>query len=111
MPDTNVEELLDRIQAAARQAGVECLLENQNPAFHRHPSSTFMRDCVELSGSAPPASVAYGTEASNFPHIQDLVVLGPGDIAQAHKSDEWVELEQLELGTRVYGDLLRRHCL
>lgn len=111
MPHTNVEELLDRIQAAARQAGVECLVENQNPAFHRDPSSAFMRDCVELSRSAPPASVAYGTEASNFPHIRDLVVLGPGDIAQAHKSDEWVELEQLEIGTRVYSDLLRRHCL
>ena len=111
MPNTNVEELLDRIRAAARQAGVECLVENQNPAFHRDPSSTFMSDCVELSGSTPPASVAYGTEASNFPHIRDLVVLGPGDIAQAHKSDEWVELEQLGIGTRVYGDLLRRHCL
>ncbi len=111
MPNTDVEELLERIQAAADNAGVECLVENRHLAFHRDPTSPFVSSCVELSGSAPPASVAYGTEASNFPHIRDLVVIGPGDIAQAHKSDEWIELEQLELGTRVYGDLIRQHCL
>lgn len=111
MPHTDIEELLERIRAAAERAGVECLVENQNPAFHRDPTSPFMRSCVELSGSAPPASVAYGTEASNFPHIRDLAVIGPGDIAQAHKSDEWIDLEQLESGTRVYGELIGRHCL
>jgi acetylornithine deacetylase/succinyl-diaminopimelate desuccinylase-like protein len=30
------------------------------------------------------------------------VVCGPGDIAQAHGDEEWVEREQLELATRVY---------
>ncbi|MCA9242003.1 MAG: M20/M25/M40 family metallo-hydrolase, partial [Planctomycetales bacterium] len=34
------------------------------------------------------------------------VVLGPGDIAQAHTKDEWIAVDQLELGVRGYGALM-----
>ncbi len=111
MPDTDIDGLLDRMGAAAEKSGIEFKVENQNPAFRRSPDSPFMTECVELIGSKPPQSVAYGTEASNFPQIENLLVLGPGDIAQAHKSDEWVSLEQLECGTQMYADLIRRFCM
>jgi acetylornithine deacetylase len=47
--------------------------------------------------------VDFWTEASVF-SAADLpaLVLGPGDIAQAHASDEWVELEQLETACELY---------
>ena len=35
------------------------------------------------------------------------IVTGPGDIAQAHTPDEWLELEQLELGVQGYGALMQ----
>ena len=42
-------------------------------------------------------AVDFWTEASLFSAAGlPALVLGPGDIAQAHVSDEWVELEQLE---------------
>lgn len=34
------------------------------------------------------------------------IVTGPGDIAQAHTPDEWLELEQLELGVEAYASLM-----
>jgi len=34
------------------------------------------------------------------------VVFGPGDIAQAHTVDEWIELEQLERGRRMLVEFL-----
>jgi acetylornithine deacetylase len=34
------------------------------------------------------------------------IVAGPGDIAQAHTPDEWIELEQLELGVMGYLALM-----
>lgn len=34
------------------------------------------------------------------------IVAGPGDIAQAHTPDEWIELKQLELGARGYLALM-----
>ncbi|MCH2374632.1 MAG: M20/M25/M40 family metallo-hydrolase [Planctomycetes bacterium] len=42
--------------------------------------------------------------------MKKLVVFGPGDIAQAHTHDEWIELEQLDLGTEAYAKLIRRWC-
>jgi acetylornithine deacetylase len=35
------------------------------------------------------------------------VVLGPGDIAQAHTADEWIDLAELQRGVEVYGTLMR----
>ena len=34
------------------------------------------------------------------------VVWGPGDIAQAHTTDEWISLEQLEHGTAMMTQFL-----
>jgi acetylornithine deacetylase len=42
--------------------------------------------------------------------LRNLVVLGPGDIAQAHTHDEWISLEQLELGTALYERMIERFC-
>ena len=55
--------------------------------------------------------MAYGSEASNFPEIADLIVLGPGNITEAHKSDEWVSLAQLEKGEQTYRELIRKFCV
>jgi acetylornithine deacetylase len=35
------------------------------------------------------------------------VVFGPGDIAQAHTRDEWIEIESLERGTDMLEEFLR----
>ncbi len=41
--------------------------------------------------------LAFGTEAGHFQSIDfPTVVCGPGDIAQAHKPDEFIEISQLE---------------
>src|SRR5690606_5816642 len=40
--------------------------------------------------------VAYGTDAGPLAQAgQPSIVLGPGDIAQAHTKDEWIELDQV----------------
>jgi len=39
-----------------------------------------------------------------------MVVFGPGDIGQAHTHDEFIELEQLELGTEKYANLIEHWC-
>lgn len=56
---------------------------------------------TELSGAN------YGTDGSKLAKAGiETVVCGPGDIAQAHTANEFVEVEQLELATRMYGHLL-----
>lgn len=49
----------------------------------------------------------YTTNANRYaPAGLPCVVLGPGDIAQAHTEDEWISVEQLELGVRGYRALM-----
>lgn len=49
------------------------------------------------------APVDFWTEASLFSAAGlPALVLGPGDIAQAHVSDEWVGLEQLDMAFELY---------
>jgi acetylornithine deacetylase len=54
-------------------------------------------------------AVDFWTEASLFSAAGfPAIVLGPGRIAQAHQTDEWVALEQLEQALDLYGKLVRQ---
>lgn len=54
-------------------------------------------------GRKEKVGVAYGTHASRIAAVGvPAVVLGPGDIAQAHTKDEWIAVEQLHLAVDCY---------
>lgn len=57
-----------------------------------------IRDLVaELTGANGSDLVPFGTEAGLFQQLgMDVIVCGPGSIAQAHKPDEFVTLSQLD---------------
>ncbi|MCB1394563.1 MAG: acetylornithine deacetylase [Rhodobacter sp.] len=59
-----------------------------------------VRDLVaELTGANGSDLVPFGTEAGLFQQMgMDVIVCGPGSIAQAHKPDEFLALDQLALG-------------
>jgi acetylornithine deacetylase len=66
----------------------------------------------DISGHRKTATVAYAAEAGQFARAGfPSVICGPGDIAQAHRADEFVEVEQLKgcvemlrrLGDRLSG--------
>ena len=111
MPGTHVDSIVSQIRNAAEAHGVEFRLRNQNPPFRRDPVGDYVKQSVELTGGRPARTVAYGSEAGNYDELENLIVLGPGDIAQAHKSDEWIALEQLDEGQRVYSSMIRQFCL
>jgi acetylornithine deacetylase len=53
--------------------------------------------------------VDFWTEAALFSAAgRPAVVLGPGQIAQAHQTDEWVALAQLQQALDLYGKLVRK---
>ena len=55
--------------------------------------------------------MAFGTEAIVFEaKLPNQVVLGPGDIAQAHTVGEFIDVAQLEEAVGVYGRLIKRVC-
>jgi len=70
------------------------------------------RDLVaELTGANSADLVAFGTEAGLFQTMgMSAVVCGPGSIAQAHKPDEFVALDQMQACLDMLGGLGRKLC-
>ncbi len=61
----------------------------------------------ELGFKRELAGANYGTDGSKLSRAGiQTVVCGPGDIAQAHTANEFVEIKQLDLATRMYSRLL-----
>ena len=70
------------------------------------PAETLAR---ALTGDNGTHVVSYGTEAGQFQREgYSAVVCGPGDIAQAHQPDEFIEVSQFKAGEAFMVKLLDR---
>ncbi len=68
------------------------------------PAAALVR---RLTGDNASGVVSYGTEAGQFQQAgYSAVVCGPGDIAQAHQADEYIELSQFRAGQAFMERLL-----
>lgn len=69
------------------------------PALDTPESQSVVPLIKELSGQSQTQTVAYAAEAGQFAEGGfESVICGPGDIAQAHRANEFISVEQLELG-------------
>ena len=113
---SDIEALLGRLAAADPElrVGIEGYLPTSGP-----PSET-PRDARlvglaeaavrEVTGRAPEVyGAGFGCDMTHFRAIgAEAVILGPGDIDRAHRPDEYIGIDELLEGTRVYGNLLER---
>jgi len=78
-------------------ASIELELGSQYPALDTPADSEVVRLVASLTGHREPIKVGFGSEAGLFSDRLGIptVVCGPGSIEQAHKPDEFVELDQL----------------
>lgn len=90
------DTLVPEMNTVHREAGIEWTVINDTPGLdlpERHP---LLQQVSALLGRQAPGRVAYSTEAGLFQRAGIPTVLcGPGDIAQAHRPDEYVALSQL----------------
>ena len=62
-----------------------------------------------ITGDNASHVVSYGTEAGQFQAAgYSAVVCGPGDIAQAHQPNEFIEVAQFNAGHQFMRDLLKK---
>ena len=102
--------MVDRMRTLANQHGLKFdVLFSGQPLF-TEPSNPFVQAILKLTSQKVPRTVAYGTDGAIFTELQNIVVCGPGDIAQAHTDDEWISLDQLQRGTDLYEQCIRRWC-
>jgi acetylornithine deacetylase len=92
------EELEPRMKRIEPAAGFRFELRPNLPALETAPDHPAVTLAKRLAGRNDHAKVAYGTEASLFQSMAGIpsVVVGPGDIDQAHKPDEWIAVSDLE---------------
>ena len=81
------------------------------PAFLTDANSELVRTAERLTGH-PAATVAFGTEAPLLQQLgMDTIVLGPGDIDQAHQPDEYLALDRIAPYLDTLKGLIRHYCL
>lgn len=95
------------IKAIAPNSGIEIVELSSVPGLAPEPKGEAEVLALALTGSNDTGVVAYGTEGGIFQRAGwSTVVVGPGDIAQAHQVDEYIEVEQLEAGERFIRRLI-----
>jgi acetylornithine deacetylase len=117
LPGMVLEELRADIHACVNSSlqgsGIRVIFESLFegiPAMETAADTEIVRITEKLTGHTAGA-VAFGTEA---PYLQQLgmntVILGPGDIAQAHQPDEYLALDRLKPTSTLLRDLVKSVC-
>jgi len=110
MPGQDLTPIIERARAKAEECGIEFEVRAFGDPLYIDPTSPFVGECLQLAGRSTPKTVSYGTDGAMLGALEQLVVLGPGSIAQAHTHDEWITLEQLERGTQLYAKMIDAWC-
>jgi acetylornithine deacetylase len=84
---------------------------SQIPVLDTGPEAEVVALAQELSGNSEFSKVSFGTEGSQFQRAGiPTVVCGPGSIAQAHKPNEFVTLDQIGKCDEFLQRLMGRVC-
>jgi acetylornithine deacetylase len=90
-------ECVPEMRRVAPESGIDIHVANQVPPFAAGSASEAVALALHLAGSNETHAVSYATEAGLFQEAgSSAVVIGPGDIAQAHAADEFIAKDQLE---------------
>ncbi len=110
MPDTDWQVVLSDITRTAKQMQLEVAVLPALPPLHTPADSPLVQTALQLLGQSQPQAVSYATDGCCFQELKEMIVVGPGNIAQAHRPDEWIELEQLHHGVEVYQQFLQHYA-
>ncbi len=79
--------------------------------FSTSADSELVQTALHVTGTETTHTVPYGTDGLVFGKNMELIVLGPGDIRQAHTINEWMDLDQFNLAIEAYKALIRTFCV
>src|SRR5581483_10501907 len=111
----DIEAILRRLAAADPElrVGIEGYLPTSGPPSETPRDARLVRLAEaavrEVTGQPPEVyGAGFGCDMTHFRAIgAEAVILGPGDIERAHRPDEYIGIDELVEGARVYATLLR----
>jgi acetylornithine deacetylase len=113
-PDALYQEIRAHAQHLAREmqaldpaSGIDLEWLSQTVGLAAAETDAIVQWAMQLSRTSQVGKVSYGTEAGLFQTMGvPSVICGPGDIAQAHRPNEFVTLEQLAQCERFMDRIL-----
>lgn len=106
--------LLSSVQAAAAELGTQGFdvrwdVLSEYPALSLAAGAPLASLLEDLTGHKPLAAVSYGTEAGLYQAAGiEAIICGPGDIARAHRPNEYIEIGEMAACRRMIEDLGER---
>ena len=90
------QDLAREMQMVDDKSGIDLEWVSQTVRLAAAETDAIVQWAMQLSRNSRVGKVSYGTEAGLFQKMGvPTVICGPGDIAQAHRPNEFVTLEQL----------------
>lgn len=104
-----VREVEEAMQAVVADTRIEVTPRFDVPALQPEEDGEAETLVRQITGDNASHKVSYGTEAGQFQDAgYSAVICGPGDIAQAHQPNEYIEVSQFNAGHDFMRKLLER---
>ena len=101
--------VLPRLRQVASDAAIHTEQYNDVPEFGAFAGDEAISLALKLAGQNETFAVSYGTEAGLFDKVGcPSVICGPGDIAQAHKPNEFIAESELRACMDFLARLIER---
>ena len=108
------QEIRERLHTLFKNSAIRWQLKsliNGTPPMHTDEHSAIVK-AAEKHSCGHSHAVAFCTEG---PYLTELgietIILGPGDIDQAHQPDEYLALDRIQPTTELLSKLIRQFCL
>lgn len=116
VPGMDHAALLHRLKDLLGEAELE-VFSDMN-AVYTEPEHEWVQRVFEMSGKylftkPEPKTASYNTDAGNLLKAYKgvpAIVLGPGEAAQAHQTDEYCSMERIRQSVLIYEDIIRDWC-
>lgn len=111
--DTIYRDIYKRLTQLAESEGFSLSFENLFPgvgAMETTSNSPIIKEAEKFTGKKAEA-VPFATEGYFFTTLgMDTLILGPGDIRQAHRPDEYLKVERIMPALDLYSSLIKTFC-
>jgi succinyl-diaminopimelate desuccinylase len=112
VPGMRHDQLLERLRNEIGEAEFD-VFSDLAPVW-TEPDEAWVRRVFEICQAHEPRTAPYMTDAANLRKVYPgapAVVLGPGEAAMAHQTDEYCSMERIRQSVAIYEALIRDWCL
>ncbi len=107
--------LFEKLEKKMKEKNKKCFINfemtNNFPGLNTNKNKEIVNLCLNSNNTNTLGSVSFGTEAGIFDKLSfQTIVCGPGNIEQAHKPDEFIEIDQLNKCEVFLKNIIKSCC-